>query len=217
MTPIIDIDYYLPNFKYFNKDNLFNVDDYKYNISLNVEEILKIEDNKKVQIKNENKGEDDNKNKNENNINNLYNEEKEEEEEKDEDEEKLNEEKNQIDDLGENLNLNNFNNEITSQINISKKKNNKNSIQSNNFKDNKRSIKNWLTKEFNYLESLYRFTFIGIWEQYKRFYKGKMTLDNVILGNKDTFEILIKSKYMSLNEFNPCFSAVFSIPNLMSL
>ena len=202
LTPIIDIDYYLPNFKYFNKDNLFNVDDYKYNISLNVEEILKIEDNKKVQIKNENKGEDDNKNKNENNINNLYNEEKEEEEEKDEEEEKLNEEKNQIDDLGENLNLNNFNNEITSQINISKKKNNKNSIQSNNFKDNKRSIKNWLTKEFNYLESLYRFTFIGIWEQYKRFYKGKMTLDNVILGNKDTFEILIQSKYMSLNEFN---------------
>ena len=61
LTPILDIDYYLPQFKYFNKDNLFNVDDYKYNISLNVEEILKIEDNKKIQIKIEGEDEDENK------------------------------------------------------------------------------------------------------------------------------------------------------------
>ena len=195
LTPILDVDYYLPKFKYFNKDNLFNVDDYKYNISLNVEEILKIEDNKKAQIKNED--EDKDKDKEENKIiNDLYNEEKEEKDEK------INEEKNRINDLDENLNVNNFKNEIKSHINISNK-NNKNSIQSNNFNDNNKAyIKNWLTKEFNYLESLYRFTFIGIWEQYKRFYKGKMTLDNVILGNKDTFEILIQSKYMSLNEYN---------------
>ena len=192
LSPILDVDYYLPQFKYFNKDNLFNVDDYKYNISLNVEEILKIEDNKKVQI--ENNGEDENEN--ENKINDLYNEEEEEEEGM------IHEEKNQINDIDENLNLNNINNEIKSHINISKKNNNKNSIQSNNLHDNKRKMKNWLSKEFNYLESLYKFTFIGIWEQYKRFYKGKMTLDNVILGNKDTFEILIQSKYMSLNEYN---------------
>ena len=153
LTPILDIDYYLPQFKYFNKENLFNVDDYKYNISLNVEEILKIEDDEKIQIKNEGEGED--KNENENTINDLYNEQKEEEEEKEdkkEEKEKINEENNQIDDLYENLNLNNFNNEIKSDIiNISKKNNNKNSIQSSNFYDNKSYIKNWLKKEFNYL------------------------------------------------------------------
>jgi hypothetical protein len=60
LTPILDIDYYLPNFSKFNKKKLFNKDDFKYVISLNVEEILNISDNK---------NEEENKNINNININ----------------------------------------------------------------------------------------------------------------------------------------------------
>ncbi|MBQ3436992.1 MAG: hypothetical protein IJG31_00500, partial [Fusobacterium sp.] len=34
LTPILDINYYLPQFSKFNKEKLFNKDDYKYKISL---------------------------------------------------------------------------------------------------------------------------------------------------------------------------------------
>ena len=40
LSPILDIDYYYPPFKKFNKDKLFNKDDIKYKINLNIENIL---------------------------------------------------------------------------------------------------------------------------------------------------------------------------------
>ena len=60
LTPILDIDYYLPQFSKFNKDKLFNKDDYKYKISLNVEEIIKV-------------SEDNNNNYNQNKSENIIN------------------------------------------------------------------------------------------------------------------------------------------------
>ena len=50
LSPILDIDYYLPKFKHFKKDNLFNKDNYKYVITLNVEEILKIEEEEENKV-----------------------------------------------------------------------------------------------------------------------------------------------------------------------
>ena len=44
LTPILDIDYYLPDFKSFDKKKLFNVDDHKYMIKLNIDEILKLDE-----------------------------------------------------------------------------------------------------------------------------------------------------------------------------
>ena len=40
LTPILDIDYYMPCFKKFNPEKLFNKDDIKYKINLNIENIL---------------------------------------------------------------------------------------------------------------------------------------------------------------------------------
>ena len=43
LSPILDINYYLPNFKAFDKSKLFNPDDYKYFINLNFDKIFKFE------------------------------------------------------------------------------------------------------------------------------------------------------------------------------
>ena len=51
LTPILDIDYYLPKFSKFNKDKLFNKDDYKYKISLNLKKYLKFVKKKRLIIK----------------------------------------------------------------------------------------------------------------------------------------------------------------------
>ena len=322
LSPILDIDYYLPKFKHFNKDNLFNKDNYKYVISLNVEEILKIdEDEKKVnkldsaKLNNEKiekiekidkieeigKNEEINENQKEivdldtnlkiNDINKreekkeIENKEKEDKAIKKE-EEQIKEKKNDVKDnkingkeeemnkatkkdnkklanqnfkssLGDKIKLfnerfslrnsqnknmprtntinnnnipnaeklngqNNINsnklNNVNKDTNIIKSNEEKNIIKkedtnkdnkiklNNNKKENAiknvNNIKNCLTKDFNYLESLYKFTFKGIWDQYTKFYKGKMTLDNIILGNKDTFDILIQSKLMSSSAEN---------------
>ena len=40
LSPVLDIKYYIPNFKSFDKNNLFNENDYKYYINLNLNEIL---------------------------------------------------------------------------------------------------------------------------------------------------------------------------------
>ena len=40
LSPILDLKYYLPKFSKFDVSNLFNKDDYKYNICLDVDEIL---------------------------------------------------------------------------------------------------------------------------------------------------------------------------------
>ena len=325
LTPILDIDYYLPNFSKFNKDKLFNKDDYKYKIFLNVEEILKLSDDKKNDNQNKevniiNKKEENiinnkeekniiNNEEEKNIINNeeekniINNEEEnniinnEEKEKKVEENIKEKDEKKKDDiNIKENLNINNqieddkndntnevlninkqiekeSNNNINENININKQKeeNKPKNIQINKFSDkikflnqrlsltlknpnpnmpsiikknsteknieaqniinenkinnnisnnnnnnkiienqkvkekkiiNKKDIKNCLSKDFNYLESLYKFTFKGIWDQYNKFYKGKMTLGNIILGNKDAFDILIQSKIMSSSEEN---------------
>ena len=40
LSPVLDIDYYFPSFKKFNPEKLFNKDDVKYKINLNIENIL---------------------------------------------------------------------------------------------------------------------------------------------------------------------------------
>ena len=60
LTPILDIDYYLPEFKKFDKNKLFNKNNYNYKINLDIDEILKEEmkenennNNKNIYKKNE--------------------------------------------------------------------------------------------------------------------------------------------------------------------
>ena len=283
LTPILDIDYYLPNFSKFNKKKLFNKDDFKYVISLNVEEILNISDNKNeeenlmIYLKEENDFNIRKKKEKKGNItieSKIIEEKKEEpikkeikkEEPKKEEikveepkheEQKKEEEKNIIkevkkgdnkNDINENLNINKQVNKFSDKIKLLNQKfnfamknpnpmllkrhsrdsntnninvNNINSIENkiNNSQQHKiipnnvvikeekinrinKEIKNCLSKEFNYLESLYKYSFKGTWEKYRQFYKGKMTLGNIILGNKDTFDILIQSKLMSSSEEN---------------
>ena len=43
LTPVLDINYYLPKFKTFKKDTLFNKNNYFYNINLNIDDMLKDE------------------------------------------------------------------------------------------------------------------------------------------------------------------------------
>ena len=40
LTPILDIEYYMPNFSKFNQKNLFNENDYKYRVNLDIDDIL---------------------------------------------------------------------------------------------------------------------------------------------------------------------------------
>ena len=112
------------------------------------------------------------------------------------------------------LNKNKINNVNKTEKEINGKYINENKINEKNINVNKikeeekiivkKNIQNCLTKDFNYLESLYKYTFKGVWEKYQKFYqgKGKMTLGNIILKNKDTFDILIQSKLMSSSEEN---------------
>ena len=348
LSPILDINYYLPNFSKFNKNKLFNKDDYKYSISLNVEEILKItedkiddninseaninkkENNKNINNKDEHnkiekiqkgeiieskreeeKKEEKNGKKEEKKEEKIDKKEEKKEEKKEKIEEKnkinnqnkkeiiieknkseikeninkiseeknsngnneksnkskpmnklsdkikflnqklsfnlnnpnsnplykrksvanekneinknnnnnvggdnkndiTNKNKNDINNKNKNdINKNDINNKNKNDINkndINKNLNNKNNKEQNKEKEKEnihnKNFKNCLTKDFNYLESLYKFTFKGIWEQYNKFYKGKMTLGNIALGNKDTFNILIQSKLMSSSQEN---------------
>ena len=43
LSPVLDINYYLPKFKLFDKKNLFNKNNYYYNINLDIDDILKDE------------------------------------------------------------------------------------------------------------------------------------------------------------------------------
>ena len=43
LAPVLDINYYLPKFKSFEKGNLFNKNNYYYNINLDIDDILKEE------------------------------------------------------------------------------------------------------------------------------------------------------------------------------
>ena len=40
LSPVLDVNYYLPNFKKFNKNNLFYENNYDYNINLDIDDIL---------------------------------------------------------------------------------------------------------------------------------------------------------------------------------
>ena len=46
LTPVLDINYYLPKFKEFKKDTLFNKNNYDYNINLDIDYMLKDDENK---------------------------------------------------------------------------------------------------------------------------------------------------------------------------
>ena len=46
LVPILDIDYYTPNFKKFDKSKLFNENNYKYTINLDIDDILNDENEK---------------------------------------------------------------------------------------------------------------------------------------------------------------------------
>ena len=50
LKPILDIEYELPNFKKFDKKNLFNKKSISYKINLNIDEILKAKNKKDIQI-----------------------------------------------------------------------------------------------------------------------------------------------------------------------
>ena len=128
-----------------------------------------------------------NKDNNNSNINNINN-----------DNENNSSNNTNINIINNNNNSNNQNKKILNDI-IEKKEE---EINTNINNSNNINIKNCLSKDFNYLESLYKYTFKGIWDKYQKFYNGKMTLGNIILGNKDAFDILIQSKLMSSSEEN---------------
>ena len=51
LAPILDIDYYLPEFKKFDKNKLFNKNNYNYRINLDIDDILKEEEIKEKEKK----------------------------------------------------------------------------------------------------------------------------------------------------------------------
>ena len=56
LTPILDVEYYLPKFSKFDKNKLFNEGDYKYKINLDIDSIFDYEEDKKeIKEINENK------------------------------------------------------------------------------------------------------------------------------------------------------------------
>ena len=72
LSPILDLKYYLPNFSKFDSSNLFNKEDYNYNICLDVDEILNINDELENQNNNNEYYIKDNKNHNFNYLESLY-------------------------------------------------------------------------------------------------------------------------------------------------
>ena len=121
LSPILDLNYYLPKFSKFDVSNLFNKDDYKYNICLDVDEILS------------------------------------------------------------------FNNNTENQ----------NKVIADPIKKNK--------YKFNYLESLYKYQYNYIWENYYNVnYIEKINDDreNKTSNEKGIFELLCQNKFNSINEEN---------------
>ena len=62
-SPVLDIDYYLPNFSKFDKKKLFNKDNYEYNLKLDIDEILG-DENLNVDIEESKINEEENENNN---------------------------------------------------------------------------------------------------------------------------------------------------------
>ena len=115
MKPILDIEYYLPHFKKFDKKKLFNKNDYHYQINLDIDEILYDEEYIKG-------------------------------------------------DKGHNKNF------------FEPKKN---------------------EEGFNYLECIYKHSYDDLWEKYKSYYDQKLSIENVGLVCKASYDILISNKEIS--------------------
>ena len=64
LSPVLDLKYYIPNFNLFDKNKLFNDNDYKYYINLNIDEILQ-----EKHLKKKGENEDSNEIKEKNNQN----------------------------------------------------------------------------------------------------------------------------------------------------
>ena len=125
LVPVLDIDYYTPPFKKFDKNKLFNNDDYYYKINLDIDDILQDDEN------------------NQNNINS-----------------------------------NNI-------INVKYEDNNC-QISRNKY-------------GFNFLESLYKYSYNDLWEIYKSHSHQKINFEKIIILNKEPYNSLIMTKIMSKN------------------
>ena len=115
MKPILDIEYYLPHFKKFDKKKLFNDNSYHYQINLDIDEILYDEEYIK-----------------------------------------------------------------------SDKEHNK------TFFEPKKN-----EEGFNYLECIYKYSYDDLWEKYKSYYDQRLSVENVGLVCKASYDILISNKEIS--------------------
>ena len=222
LTPILDLDYYMPNFKLFDKRKLFNKDDYKYFVNLNVDEILKLD----VEYK-ENEDLDLNITnivKNNINLNEIMKNEIKTEKEiiNPNSNEHLKNEiiKNDEENEGTSKNTN-IDNELTNlNINIIISQSNEENIQNRKVDNNKMieiknptmekeiiiqkihcqsRIINNSTKNIFYLESLFKLNFNGIWDKYQDLGKRMMEFNKFKLENKDAFDSCIQNKLNSSN------------------
>ena len=134
-SPVLDINYYLPNFTKFNKKKLFNDNNYNYNINLDIDEIL---------------GDD---NTNLNNVNEILKKTKEERD--------------------KNKNLKRIS--INTYYNTYNKK--RMHVIRNNY-------------GFNYLESLYKLNYEGIWELYNNYSEQRIIADKKDMNKNDINDIL---------------------------
>ena len=214
LAPILDIDYYLPNFKKFDKNKLFNKDDYKYYINLNVDEILKLKDienkNKDLQLGKNNKNKDNNiinfNNNNEikqkkftENNDDILKKEIITDNKKNEENSKDNNIQSELGNLNINIILNESMKENMSQEDI--KTNNleiKKSIEEKEILIKKIHVPSKIiinsAKSIHYLKYIFQFSFKGIWELYHWYHTIQKYHDKSILGYKDIFDLLIHKK-----------------------
>ena len=212
LSPILDVNYYMPNFKIFDKNNLFNKDDYNYNIILNIDEILKLDED--IIKKEELEQESDIKEKNFINKNEIQMK-----------EHNINENDNEIlkneiiiNDKGIEQNLIPNNKDELKKYSIMSINSNQKDIQTKDkkeleSKETKKPFKekelitkkihlssiiiNNSTKNIFYLKSLFKFSFKGIWAQYQSFNKCKINSHKYTLTNKNVFDLLIQNKLIS--------------------
>ena len=160
LSPVLDINYYLPNFSKFDKNKLFNKDNYDYNINLDIDEIL-----------------DEENLINSPNVSLL----------KSNEEEKSKKESNDLNDKGRKSRI---------SINSYYNKYDKNS----NYHGTKNSF------GFNYLESLYKLNYDGIWELYNKYNEQRASIEKNSNLNEDQNDIL-KSE-MSSDSLNKKFDKI---------
>ena len=144
LSPVLDINYYLPNFSKFDKNKLFNQNNFDYNINLDIDEIL------------------DDENLISNPIANLL---------KSKEEEKIKKESNNL---------------------IEKRRKSRISINSYYNKYDKNSNYHGAKNSFgfNYLESLYKLNYDGVWELYNKYNEQRISIDKNTNSNEDQNDIL---------------------------